>query len=254
MLKNFSLFKKINENFGNENPWSEKYLELYPNLKELKNSLEIGMYNGEEYVILHHFGSNLAWIDGKLDPKFFRSNMSTSEDEKQLAFKVTMFYVDLKDREKQFNSNHDYFKIRYPLRKLYPLTQDPLDINIEIKKKDDDINLKNFIVWIKNRMDNSIDTLNSTWKTELKSFDDITFDIVKNSYNANGDYVYYKHSEFITNDTNIKRIMRGAREKGFNGQILNWKEDLKSEPAYRCDIWEIIPLDEEHLIEHIGKE
>lgn len=62
-----------------------------------------------------------------LDPNYFGSNQGTKNDIAQLSFSVIMFYVNLRDKEKFFE-NDSYFKIKYPLNKLYPTQLDPLNI------------------------------------------------------------------------------------------------------------------------------
>jgi len=120
MITNFKLFEK-----KDDNPWDYDI----PSLNKLKNSLEIEIYDGEEWVILYHYGSHKAWIDKKLDPKYMGTGQLTREDQSQLPFKVVMFYVSNDDTEQFFNiQNNDLFKIKYPLKKLYPMYSDPLNL------------------------------------------------------------------------------------------------------------------------------
>jgi hypothetical protein len=259
IIKNFQLFENTQLNYQ----WSDYYLNKDETLKEMYSNLEIINENGKEYVILHHFGSKLAYhpqidyltelekliytkmnwnekpndeeieefynkvneeyfkdidrleifkfltyskrytpndstlnaisqflgysyysdfqnsldisnfnITTGLDPKYFGSDQATRDDIAQLAFNVTMFYINLKDKEHYFGKGYSYFKIKYPLEKLYPIKQDPLDIG----------------------------------------------------------------------GSSFKERMELVRDKNFDGQIVMWKLDNNNNKQYRCDIWKFIPI------------
>jgi hypothetical protein len=188
-MKDYKLFENTELNY----PWSDYHRNQKITLTRLYNDLELVNYNGEEWVILYHYGSHDAWKEGKLDPKHMGKGKATRDDFNKTPFKITEFYVHNEDLETKFFSRQydDFFKIKYPLKKLYPMFSDPLDF------------------WTQGKLE--------------------------------GEY------PGIASD--IKRVMRAAKENGYDGVISNWLS-INGVQKYRCDIWEIIPLREPYLIEH----
>jgi hypothetical protein len=128
MITRFKLFENINDF------WKSV---IYSKLNIIEE-------NGEKWIILHHFGSHEAWKERILDPKHFGSKLSTESDTKQLGTNVIMFYTDLKDKESIFSElNYDYFKIKYPLKKLYPYDLDPLNLENKYKLENPQFPLQN---------------------------------------------------------------------------------------------------------------
>jgi len=87
------------------------------------------------------YKENKENLYGELNPDFYGSGFLTKGDRIQLPYNVIMFYIDLKDKEKIF-INKAYYKIKYPLEKIYPTFVNPYNINF--------LNLSDLIRKIKN--------------------------------------------------------------------------------------------------------
>lgn len=126
-------YQKVNENYFKDVDkleiykflsYKKRYIPNDTTLNAISKFLGYTFYSDFKNI----FNISDFEITTGLDPKYFGSDQATRDDIAQLAFNVTMFYVNLKDKEHYFGKGYSYYKIIYPLEKLYPIQLDPLDI------------------------------------------------------------------------------------------------------------------------------
>ena len=259
MITNFKLF----ENKLLKDPWSDFNLKQDKELNKLKNALEIEMFEGEEWVILHHLGSEKAY-----KPEIDYTNLLKEKTLEKHGGKVTINDIET---IVNFINEKSYKKIEDKLD-LHKFLTYPKGWDISHIEKNGlsmYLGYENFEDFIKNvEVDKNIETgldpkyfgtHAATRYDQVQLPFDVTMfyidtkDIEKQTgmqkhfiirYPLKKLYPLYRdplHLDYGEEKSSIKNIMINAREKGFDGTIVDWKE-VNEELIFRVDIWKYIPI------------